>query len=98
MPRPRRHRRVKYCPDICYFKPAGIPKRLLEEVNLKVEEFEALRLKDYRELDQKECAKKMNVSQSTFHRLLSVARKKITESIVEGKAVRIEGGIYQIKK
>ena len=54
-----------------------------------MEEFEAVRLKDYKGLDQNECAKKMEVSQPTFHRLLSSARKKISGAIIEGKAIRI---------
>ena len=46
MPRPQKCRRVAYLPEVTYFKPAGIPLRVLEEVVLSVEEVEALRLKD----------------------------------------------------
>jgi len=68
----------------------------LEEVVLTVDEYEALRLKDVEGLDQAECAKKMEVSQPTFHRLISVARKKVADAIVHGKAIKIEGGNFRI--
>jgi len=96
MPRPRRCRRVWLEPNITYFKPAGIPVRELEEVVLTVDEFEAIRLKDLEGLEQEEAAKKMNISQPTFFRLLNSARKKIADAIVNGKAIKIEGGSYKL--
>lgn len=63
--------------------------RELEETILTLEEYEAVRLKDFEQLDQKEAAEKMEISQPTFHRLLITARKKISDSIVNGKAIRI---------
>ena len=98
MPRPRRFRMVGFQPDVTYFKPAGIRMIDLEESILTVEEFEAVRLKDLEELDQEEAAKKMDISQSTFHRLLLTARKKIADAIVNGKAIRIEGGKFKIQQ
>jgi len=96
MVRPRLCRRVRFNPDIVYFKPRGIPLRNLKEVILFVDEYEAIRLKDLEELEQEECAKKMNISQPTFHRLILSARKKIADAIIKGKAIRIEGGNYKI--
>ena len=98
MPRPVRCRRVAIEPNTTYFKPAGIPVRDLQEVILSVEEFEALRLKDVQGLDQTEAAKKMKVSQPTFFRLLDSSRKKVSDAIVNGKAIRIEGGNYKLFK
>ncbi|MBD3360478.1 DUF134 domain-containing protein [Candidatus Peregrinibacteria bacterium] len=95
MSRPRRCRRIRRQPDIKYFKPASLRKCELEEVILSFEEYEAIRLVDYENKDQKKSAAKMEISQPTFHRLLKEARKKIAESIIEGKALRIEGGIYK---
>ena len=97
MPRRRRMRQVKFEPDIAFFKPAGVPMRDLEEVVLSVEEFEALRLSDFEKLTQNECAEKMNISQPTFNRLISSAREKIAQALVEGKAIRIKGGHYFIR-
>ncbi|HRZ30334.1 MAG TPA: DUF134 domain-containing protein [Candidatus Paceibacterota bacterium] len=89
MPRPRLCRRVKFNPSVKYFKPQGIPLRDLEEIELTLEELEALRLKNIESLDQVEAAKKMKTSQSTFQRILASAYKKITEALVEGKAIKI---------
>jgi predicted DNA-binding protein (UPF0251 family) len=72
--------------------------RELEEVILSVEEFEAVRLKDLEGLEQEQCAKKMNISQPTFHRLVLSARKKIADAIVNGKAIKIEGGNFKYSK
>jgi len=98
MPRPRRCRRVGFQPDVTYFKPAGVRMRELEDSVLAVDEFEAIRLKDLKGFDQEQCAKKMNISQPTFHRLVLSAREKIADAIVNGKAIKIEGGNYKIKK
>ncbi len=95
MVRPRRCRRVGFQPSTTYFKPAGVRIRELEEVVFTVEEFESIRLKDLKGLDQEECAKSMNISQPTFHRLVLTARQKIADAIVNGKAIRIQGGNYQ---
>ena len=97
MVRPRLCRRVRFNPDVTYFKPRGIPLSELVEVILHVDEFEAVRLKDLEGLEQEECAKKMNISQPTFHRLILSARKKIADAIVNGKAIKIEGGSFGIK-
>lgn len=96
MVRPRLCRRVRFNPNVTYFKPRGIPLRELEETILNVDEFEAVRLKDLEGLEQEECAKKMNISQPTFHRLVLSARKKIADAIINGKAIKIEGGNYKI--
>jgi len=63
--------------------------RFLEVIELTTEEAEALRLRNMKDLEQEEAAKKMNTSQSTFQRILSSAYKKITEALIEGKAIKI---------
>ncbi len=89
MARPRLRRRIGFMPSATYFKPRGIPLRNLEVEELTVEEAEALRLKDVKGLDQVECAKLMNTSQSTFQRILSSAHKKVSRALIEGNAIRI---------
>lgn len=96
MPRPRHCRKVECTPNVIYFKPAGIPMTDLDEINLTVDEFESIRLKDLEGFKQEECAKKMNISQPTFHRLVITARKKIADSIVNGKGIKIEGGNFVV--
>lgn len=68
----------------------------LEEEILTVEEIEALRLSDLEGLDQESCAKQMGISQSTFQRMLAAARFKLVRALVEGMAIRIEGGNYEL--
>jgi len=89
MVRPRLCRRIRFNPNITYFKPQGVPMRYLEIIELTIEEAEALRLRNIKDLEQEEAAKKMNTSQSTFQRILSSAYKKITEALIEGKAIKI---------
>jgi len=96
MPRPRRRRKVRFGPDITRFRPEGVKESYLEESILTIDEFEAVRLKDLEGLDQEESAKKMNISQPTFHRLIKSARKKIADAIVKGKAIKIEGGVFRM--
>ena len=94
MPRPRMIRKIGMEPGTTYFKPAGVPKAGLEENVLTVDEYEAVRLKDLEGIGQEEAAGKMEISQPTFHRLVSSARKKIADAIVNGKSIRIDGGNY----
>jgi len=96
MPRPTKYRRVAMIPDADYFKPAGIPLRFLEEVCLSVEEAEAIRLKDLELLEQEECAQRMRISRPTFHRVLESARSKLADALLNGKAIRIKGGSFEM--
>lgn len=85
----RKARKVGFTPRSVYFKPAGIPLRHLTSVVLTLGESEALRLKYLIGLSQISAAKKMGVSQSTFHRTLRSAQTKLAEAIVRGRAIRI---------
>jgi len=96
MARPRTCRRVAFTPESNYFKPRGIPLSLLEEIVLTVDEFEAIRLADLENLYQEEAAEKMNVSRQTFGRIIDSAHKKVAEALVKGKALKIEGGEFEM--
>ncbi len=89
MPRPRLYRKIRFNPNITYVKPQGVPMRFLDMVELTTEEVEAIRLKNKDDLDQTEAAKMMKTSRSTFQRILTSAYKKITEALIEGKAIKI---------
>ena len=89
MTRPRLLRRVRFNPNVTYFKPQGVPMRFLEQIELTSEEIEAIRLKNIKDFDQKECARKMKTSQSTLQRILTSVYKKISLALVEGKAIKI---------
>lgn len=92
MPRPKHCRRIACLPGASLFKPAGMPARALGEVVLNVDEFEALRLADYEGLYQEDAAGRMGVSRPTFGRIVEQARTKVARALVEGLALRIEGG------
>lgn len=98
MVRPRKKRLIDFSPLATYFKPAGVPLRELENVNLAYEELEALRLQVLLNKSQGEAAREMNISQPTFHRLINSARKKIVDALVNSKAIKIEGGVYEMKE
>lgn len=97
-PRPRIPRRIWFEPGVTFYKPAGVPMAGMPEVILTMEEFESIRLKDYEDQNQTEAAKKMGVSQPTFQRLYESARRKIADAIVNGKAIRIEGGHFRMMR
>jgi predicted DNA-binding protein (UPF0251 family) len=92
MARPKHCRRVGFLPDSRYFKPRGIPLSLLEEVILTVDECEAIRLADLEGLYQEQAAERMAVSRQTFGRIIESAHKKVAKVLIEGKALKIEGG------
>jgi predicted DNA-binding protein (UPF0251 family) len=62
----------------------------LEEVSLRMDELEAIRLADYGGLYHQEAAAKMKISRATFGRILEAARRKVAEAIIRGKALKIE--------
>jgi len=89
MPRPRRRRRLRGAPKAVFYKPQGVPLRSLETIEISLEEFEALRLRYVKKMDQVECATQMQTSQSTFQRILSSTLEQISDAIVNGKAIKI---------
>jgi hypothetical protein len=96
MVRPRKIKWVNFEPGVTYFKPRAVPLNELEEVGLTIDELETLRLANIEKLSQEDAAKKMNVHQSTFQRTISRAREKITDALVNGKAIKIHGGEYKM--
>ncbi len=94
MAREPKCRRVEFIPKVTLFKPVGIPCSCLEEVVVKLEELEAIRLKDLVGLEQEDCAEHMGVSRPTFQRILIEGRGKIAAALTVGQAIRIEGGNY----
>lgn len=98
MSRPIKWRKVEYVPENKYFAPCpkGNCGQLsdLQEVLLKVEELEAMRLKDIEGLNQEECAKRMQVSRQTFQTIIEQARKKVATALIEDRAISVGGGNY----
>ncbi len=92
--RPTKWRKIENVPIVPYFIPSDKDVDEIPENILKLEELEAIRLKDLEGLEQSECAEKMEVSRPTFQRILLSAREKIADSLVNGKIIRIEGGNF----
>ena len=94
MARPTKWRKIENIPDVLNFAPSENRNEDMPGNILKLEELEAVRLKDLEGLEQGECAERMEVSRPTFQRILILAREKIADSLVNGKAIRIEGGNF----
>lgn len=108
--RPRKCRRVNFEYSERQFKPYEYEKEIPEDagpapedagfapedVRLAIDELEAMRLSFLEGLSQSEAAARMEIHQSTFQRALKKALEKITEALVNGKAIRIEGGDYKM--
>ena len=94
MARPTKLRKIEKIPAVPFFVPVeqiteGVPENIL-----LLEELEAIRLKDLEGLEQAECAKRMEVSRPTFQRILLSGRRKMADSLINGKVIHIEGGNY----
>ena len=98
MPRPKKSRMIFSPPQVRYFKPRGIPMKDLVEVYLTFEGYEALRLVDLEGLNQEEASRRMGVSRQTFGRVLAQARRSVSEALIHGLALRIEGGDFAVLK
>jgi predicted DNA-binding protein (UPF0251 family) len=96
MPRPRKWRRVCCLPDSNRFGPLDSPTDAVNTVNMTVDEYETIRLIDLDGFTQEECANQMNISRTTVQGIYDEARKKLAESLVNGKVLWIEGGEYQL--
>ncbi|MCU0665889.1 MAG: DUF134 domain-containing protein [Candidatus Omnitrophica bacterium] len=91
--RPKKYRIVRLDPKINQFSPRGRPGRP-DEADLSMDEFEAIRLSDFIGEGQKQAARSMHISQQTFSRILKKARKRIADCLVNGKTIKIQGGVY----
>ena len=92
MARPKNNRIVHEPPLFTEFKPIGISGRSIEQVLMTLDELESIRLADYRGLSHEEGSEEMEISRSTFTRLIEKARKKVSDFMFEGKALTIDGG------
>ena len=89
MPRPRGFRHIEFSPEFTFFKPQGIPLTALASVDLSLDEIEALRLKYLVGHDNTSGAAQMQISTTTFQRLVVSSLKKVTEALVTGKAIKL---------
>ena len=92
MPRPQYNRIVHEPPLFSEFKPIGRRKKDLEQIVLTLDEFEAFRLADQLGFSHAVAAEEMEISRSTFSRLIEKSRKKIADFIIQGRTLTIGGG------
>lgn len=96
MSRPRKWRKVCCLPDSIRFGPLDCPAEASNAVNMTVDEYETIRLIDLEGLTQEACAGQMNIARTTVQGIYNDARRKLAESLVNGKVLRIEGGEYKL--
>jgi predicted DNA-binding protein (UPF0251 family) len=96
MPRPMKWRKVCCMPESNKFGPLDLPADVKNYVNMTVDEYETIRLIDLEGFTQEECARQMNVARTTVQGIYIEARKKLAESLVNGKVLFIEGGEYRL--
>lgn len=87
-------RRICEMPRIDEFAPANVNSQ--EEIEMTVDEFETIRLIDHQGYSQEECARQMNVARTTVQSIYDSARKKLAETLVDGKKLKIGGGAYEV--
>ncbi len=93
MVRPKRFRQILQEPQIRCFKPDLKDIEQIKPIGITLDEFESIRLRDYKGIKQSEAADLMDISQPTFHRILTSGRGKIAKALIEGKIIKIKGGI-----
>jgi len=96
MARPRKWRKVCCLPGSDRYGPLDAQIKQEHFITMTVDEYETIRLIDLEGFTQEECAKQMNIARTTVQGIYCDARKKIAESLVNGKVLRIEGGDYQL--
>ena len=92
MGRPVKCRKVCCQPTFCYFKPQCVSLAELEEIELGLDEVEAIRLADIERLYQTDAASSMGISRQTFGKIIIRARGKVASALINGKALRIRSG------
>jgi uncharacterized protein len=96
--RPKKVRFVKCSPGERCFRPRCKTVSKLDGVTLTIDEFEVLRLSHLEGFEQNKIAKQMKIHRSTVSRILTSAHKKITDALVNIKAIKIEGGCCEVIK
>lgn len=89
-------RRICELPEVTRFGPLGAGAGSRDRVVMTVDEYEAIRLIDQQGFNQEECAAHMNIARTTVQGIYFRARKKVADSLVNGKMLIIEGGEYRL--
>ncbi len=95
MSRPKKWRKVCELPENNLYGPLD-SKINNEIIIMSVEEYEAIRLIDLEGMMQEEASLQMNVARTTIQKIYIDARRKLAESLINGKTLKIEGGYYRL--
>lgn len=96
MPRPRKWRKVCSLPESSKYGPLDLALDDQEYINMTVDEYETIRLIDLEGFNQEECGKQMNIARTTVQGIYIEARRKLAQSLVNGKILIIKGGVYRL--
>ncbi|NLM00846.1 MAG: DUF134 domain-containing protein [Treponema sp.] len=96
MARPMKWRKVCCLPENNKYGPLDLSLDENNSILMTVDEYETIRLIDLENFNQEECAKQMNVARSTVQGIYNEARKKLADSLVNGKILLINGGEYKL--
>ena len=96
MARPRKWRQVCFLPEQARFGPLEGACKENYFVSMTIEEYETIRLMDKENFTQEKCAIQMHIARTTVQGLYNTARRKLAESLVLGKILIIEGGVYEL--
>ena len=86
---------IQKMPQIIQFSPRGKAGRP-DEIELRIDQFEAIKLADLLGYNQSEGALHMGLARPSFGRILRQGRKIIAEALVHGKIIRIRIGNVQV--
>jgi uncharacterized protein len=92
MARPIKPRKLLLPHKEISFIPGNEDATLKETITLLSEEYEVIKLIDYENMNHLQAAKVLHVSRPTLTRIYQRARKKIAESLVELKILKLGGG------
>ena len=93
MPRPLTQRLILSDLHASTFHPDTAAEDRKTPAKLTLDGLEALRLADLEGLYQQEAARRMGVSRATFARILSAARRAVSDALVNRKVLSIDGGV-----
>ena len=90
MARPQKQRCICSLPAVKGFIPQECEAD--GNVNLTYDEYEVIRLLDYMQMTQEQCAQRMQISRPTVTRIYEEARRKMADMLVNGRELTIGGG------
>jgi len=96
LPRPKKWRKVCCLPQNNLYGPLNTSNIEVDIITMSIEEYESIRLIDLQGFVQEKAAEQMNIARTTVQRIYNEARKKISQSLVNGKTLKIEGGDYKL--